>query len=200
MKTREITEADFKSFAQHMTALYGATLIHKQDAIEMQWLAKGFDVARMLGAQVPSSNDFLEHTATTIGTLIYMPDGWSPEERVIVLAHECAHVAQFTRGMGRLSGGPGMWWLYLVEPEARVTYEADAYASDLTVQYALNGVLSDLDSLMMPLEGGYMLGQKERDLGRALIEQAATSVVNGAGNFSAGNAAVEWLRVRGLVT
>ena len=196
----EYTPALASAFTSYMSQRFKCTVIRKNAAFEMQALGAAFDIAKRFGAQVPSGDDFLKRYATTIGGLVYMPDGWTPEQQIDVLTHECQHVHQFyVHGLG-LPGGPGMWWLYLTEPEARVRYECEAIRSQMELRYHLTGNVGahTLDQLVMPLEGGYALGQQHLALARDLLDIAATSVLSGVVSTEAGKAAIEWMKTRAV--
>lgn len=195
MKKATQTQAD--AFARHMCTRFKAPLIHKQGAFGMDWVAKGFDLARALGrTNLPSGNDFLNNTATTIGTFIYLPDGWDPDTQIEVVTHECQHVHQFvSNNYLYLPGGLGMWWLYVTEPEARVQVEADATHAQMEVRYwRTREIPPTLEDLVHPLESGYDLEPRFVDFGKHLLEAKATSVSSGQLNTAAGREAVKWLR------
>jgi hypothetical protein len=192
MKAATQQQAD--AFTRHMAQRFRCTVIRKQSAMEMQWLAAAFDVARRFNLPVPSGEDFLEHAATTIAWLVYLPDGLTPDQQIETLTHECQHVSQFwTHGLG-LPGGPSFMWLYVVEPEARVRYEVEAYRTGLELGHARGAPLPDLDALAFPLEGGYALNAGHVQLGRDLLEVAATSAKLGLVSTEAARAAIDWLQ------
>jgi len=189
-----ITADQAREFCAHMARAHKATVIRKEAAIEMQMLATGFDIAKRFGAQLPDRQDFLERYATTIGGWIYMPSSFSPAVQLEVMTHECQHVNQFYRGGLGLPGGPGMWWLYLVEPEARARYEAEALTAGFEVMFACTKQLPDLDAVVAPMEGGYMLGPDHLALIRGLLETNMTSIVAGTPVTEAAANAIGWLR------
>lgn len=206
-----ITRETATRFAREMERRFNARIVSKNDAVEMRIIAAALDVARTLGASVPTAGDFLERTATTIGPLIYVPDSFwdDPAFLVEIITHECQHVWQFWHGTGDghanaadrdLPGGFGFAWLYLVEPEARVRIEAEAYAAGMEARTIGLGepLPPSLDALAMPLEGGYALGREHIVLGRALLESAATTISHGAAMTEAGQRAIEVLRMLGV--
>jgi hypothetical protein len=199
---KEVTQAQVDRLKGHLSRRFFCTVIDKSAAIEMQYVSMAFDIlSRIPGVDaLPDGKTFLERYSTTIGPMVYLASNLSPRDQLIVLAHEVQHVHQFWNGGLGLPGGPGLWWLYLVEREARVRYEADAYATSLEVEYALTGALPSLDELAFPLEGGYALTEKELKLGRDLLNVSATSLANGLkGVTPVGLEVVEWLRREGLL-
>jgi len=193
MKLRDITPEIADAFVSAMCTQFHARVVRKSQAVEMQFLGALFDIARVVGINVPAGHDFARY-ATTIGPMIYLPDGLTPEQTVEIVTHELQHVEQFWKG------GFGFAWLYLVEGEARVTYEAEAYAAGLAVSLALGKPLPSLDDLALPLEGGYALAPEHVTLGRTLLEQQATSTALGIVTTKAGAAALQWLRSHGVVS
>lgn len=193
MKIKDITQETADAFCSAMCSQFSARIARKSQAIEMKVVGTLFDLARLVGINVPAGHDF-ERFATTLGPMIYLPDGLTPEQTVEIVTHECQHVRQFwTRGFEFL-------WLYLVEPEARVRHEAEAYGAGLSVQHALTGTMPTLDDIVLPLEGGYSLAPEHVALGRLLLEQQATAIADGIVTTEAGSAALKWLRSHGVVT
>lgn len=192
MKAATQQQAD--AFARFMSQRFRCTVVRKQSAMEMQVLATLFDIGRRFNLSVPAGEDFLERAATTIAWLVYLPDGLSPDQQIETLTHECQHVHQFwAHGLG-LPGGPGFMWLYITAPEARVRYEVEAYRTALELGHARGAPLPDLDALAFPLEGGYALTAGDVQLGRDLLETAATSAKLGLVSTEAARAAIDWLR------
>jgi hypothetical protein len=194
MKPATQDQAD--QFARAMAAKFHARIIRKDMAIEMQILAAGFDVLRAAGVQVPVGGDFLDHYATTLGPLVYMPSSLTPDQQIEVLTHELEHVRQFWVGDGQaaLPNAFGMGWLYLTDGEARARFEAEAYRAALELAHARGAPVPSLDDLAYPLEGGYALDDGGRALARDLLEVAATSVAAGVVSTDAAREAIAWLR------
>lgn len=189
----ELTNRIADAFIRHLSRRVHARVIRKSMAIEMELVASALEVARSLGAEVPSAGDFLNNYATSVGPLVYLPDNLSPQDAVITFTHEAQHVIQFWRH------GLDMFWLYLTEPEARVRYEAEAYRAGLEVATALGLPLPSLQDLAWPLEAGYALDEGAKKLGRQLLEVAATSVSSGIVSTEAGTMAVDYLRALRVV-
>jgi hypothetical protein len=190
MKTA--TRAQAEAFMAHMATTFHARIVRRSDAIEIKIIGAALGIVRALGVPLPSEDEFVSRYATTLGPLIYLPDV-GPDETIEIVTHECQHVVQFWQGGAGLPGQLGMTWLYLTAAEARVRYEAEAYRAGLEVAWRRAKQLPSLDALAMPLEGGYALGAGDVQLGRDLLEIAATSVQAGVVSTPAGRAAVAWL-------
>lgn len=185
---RSATAAEAEEFAREMARRHNARITTKDHAIEWQ-IVTGAIRAATLGAV--DVDELLEHYSTSIGPLIYLENGLSPDAVIEVVTHECEHVHQFWEG------GLGFAWLYLTEPEARVAYEARAYAAGLEVRVARGGAIPPLDDLAMPLEGGaYMLSDAQQAFGRRLLEVRATQVAGGIVTSHAARTAIGVMRAR----
>src|SRR5262249_28101861 len=121
-----------RAFYKHMTGTFGASVIDKRSATEMQV------VAGVLGALgIVNREEFLRRFATTIGKRIYLPfdvgdaaQGWSLWSQVAVLTHECQYIVQYN------ANGPlGFSWRYLTNTAARAAFEAEAYRCQLELQW-----------------------------------------------------------------
>lgn len=87
--TRSITKPECDRFEVEFAAWLGATIVNK-DNLESEVIALFLDIAK-----IQDKNDFLASTATTLGTVIYIPDEYPLDLRVSVLAHEGEHVLQY---------------------------------------------------------------------------------------------------------
>ena len=169
---RAATQAEANRFKARMAERFHAREQDKSKAAEMAWLAQGFDVARTFGAAVPAGHVFATY-ATTLGPIIYLPEGLSPDEQIDIFTHEIEHVRQFW------AHGFEFAWLYLTAPEARARYEAEAFTQQFKLRYARTGRLPTLDEVSFPLEQGYALPPGDVALGLTSIEQWLTSIAAG---------------------
>lgn len=201
---KRATQEQAHQFSAEMSRRYHATIIHKQAAVEMQAVAMTLEVMRRFGQNVPSADEFLNNFATTVGTLIYLPNGWSPDDQIEVLAHEFQHVKQFTdshgfdtKGLG-LPGGLAMWGLYITSDEARARYEVEAYRVGLEVHYYRTGQIPTLDQLAAPLRNSYAISPEQAAFAQDLLETATTSVTAGLVSTDVGRVTIDWLKANGL--
>jgi hypothetical protein len=188
--------AQLAAFKDALATRFHARIVRREDAFEMRLLAMALDALRgMTGLPLPDFETFLRGYATTIGPLVYLPSGLSPDDEMELVVHEVQHVAQWNAAPGQtgLPGRCGMLWLYLVEPEARVRFEVEANRAAMEHRWARSRTLALLDDLVHPLEGGYALGAAEVTLGRDLLEAAATSVSHGVVSTVVGQFAAAWL-------
>lgn len=187
------------ALARHLLSRFRAIVREKGDAREMQYTAQAFDVARLFGAGVPSSSDFMQRYWTTLGPVIYAPPGRLADlgANVRVLAHEVGHVVDFWVN-------PPMFVVRYLTDFGRAELEAHAERGALEVVWLLEGRLPSYIGVDVTRHG-YALGEGHADLTRDLLEQAATSVASGLVSTDVGIAAREWLlknapqRIRGTV-
>lgn len=87
--TRSITKPECDRFEAEFASWLGATIVNK-DNLESEVIALFLDIAK-----IQDKNDFLTSTATTLGTVVYLPDEYPLDQRVSVLVHEGEHVLQY---------------------------------------------------------------------------------------------------------
>jgi len=178
---------------RELVAASHGVLVRKGDVPGMSVVRGVFDALHALGLSVPTGAE-IDRYSHAIGPFVVIADGLSPAELLAVVAHECTHVDQFWNGEYRkgqtagktLDGGATFAWLYLVEPEARVRFEARAYRATLEVLHMLGAPLPSIDALTDALARGYMLDAAHVQFGRELLESALASVRGGVYSTTAG--------------
>lgn len=168
-------------------------LVRKSDVPGMAIVRGVFDALHAAGLSVPTGAE-IDRYSHAIGPFVVIAEGLSPAELLAVVAHECEHVRQFWEGEyakgqtigATLSGGAAFAWLYLVEPEARVRFEARAYRTTLEVLHMLGAPLPSIDALTDALARGYALDAAHVRFGRSLLESALLSVRGGVYTTTSG--------------
>jgi hypothetical protein len=181
-----ITAVQAQTIARELCTQSGAWLVRKGDVPGMGMIRALFDGLHSLGLQVPSGADF-DRYSHAVGPFAVIADGLSPEELLEVVTHECEHVLQFWEGEyakgstvgNTLNGGAAFAWLYLVEPEARVRFEARAYRAGLELRHMLKLPLPSAADIAATLGRGYMLDAKHVAFAEQLMESALLSVEGG---------------------
>lgn len=179
-------------FEIHMCGKFGARVLDKETSIEMRGIAMGMDIGKFFGAGgLASGHDFMEHFTTTLGTNIYMPSQLRVNSLLFIetLTHECQHVIQFNEAHIAFP------WLYLKEPEARVKYEADAYAAGLAITEWLTGDVpaDSIESIVARLVAGYSLRVEDADLAVDILKSHMVSLMNGVVMSAAAREAIAYL-------
>jgi len=181
-----------EAFGAYMTERFDCEVIHKENAPEMDAIALGFDLARFFGATGVAKGDaFKSHFTTTVGSRIYMPKSHRDNSLLFleVLTHECQHVLQFRES------GLKFAWLYLAEAEARVKYEADAYAAGLAIEQWLTGRINEvsLGWIVESLVSSYHLRAADADLAAKMLKSHYVSIKNGVVMSQSAREAISWL-------
>jgi len=179
--------------ARELVSASHGVLVRKSDVPGMAIVRGVFDALHAAGLAVPSGAEF-DRYSHALGPFVVIADGFSPAELLAVVAHECEHVRQFWEGEyakgqtvgATLNGGAAFAWLYLVEPEARVRFEARAYRTTLEVLRLLGAALPSIDDLTDSLARGYALDAAHVTFGRQLLESALASVRNGVYTTTSG--------------
>lgn len=179
--------------ARELVSWSRGVIVRKGDVPGMGVVRGVFDALHAVGLSVPTGAE-IDRYSHAVGPFIVVAEGLSPVEFLAVVAHECTHVDQFWTGEYRkgqtvgktLDGGATFAWLYLVEPEARVRFEARAYRATLEVLHMLGAPLPSIDDLCDALARGYLLDETHVAFGRQLLESAYASVRGGVYTTSAG--------------
>lgn len=196
-------------------------IVRKNDVPFIAIVRSAFDVARTLGANLPSGADF-DRMSHAIGPFLVIaddpPDGAnesdSDEEQaaaalVETVAHEAEHVGQFWRGEFRdkaphgdraLEGGVAFAWLYLVEPLARIRFEARAYRAGFEVRHALGVPLPTAEQCVDALFRFYALPDAHREFALTMFESMIVSVARGVVTTDAGKGMIQHLRNHGVLS
>jgi len=121
----------------HMVAHYDARVMDKADSEDMELVARFLD---QLG--VMDGETFLRRYTTTIGRTIYVPFQIGVDQgrhslhgQVRLCAHEFQHVVQHIREPGRYE------LEYLTDTAARARLEAEAFRSNMELEWFLTGRL-----------------------------------------------------------
>lgn len=192
--------------ARELVSWSRGVIVRKGDIPGMGVVRGVFDALHAVGLGVPTGAE-IDRYSHAIGPFVVIAEGLSPLELLAVVTHECVHVGQFWEGEYRkgstvgatLDGGASFAWLYLVEPEARVRFEARAYRATLEALHMLGAPLPSIDSLCDALARGYMLDAAHVQFGRELLESALVSVRGGVYTTSAGVRVEAILRRHGVL-
>ena len=148
----------------------------------------------MLGANVPTSDDFLDRYWTTLGPVIFRPRHQTQPlgESLRPLLHELGHAVQFWRD-------PVALVTKYLSKKGRAELEAEAERGAIEGWWLLTGELpASRDALDVTRHGYAFDGapgahDDHADLTRDLLETAATSVRAGVLSTDVGLAVATWL-------
>lgn len=168
-----------------------ARVVVKGDSSVMRVIAETFGVAAMLGANVPTSQEFLTGFATTLGPVVFLPAGVTdPKRRIGLVFHEVGHVQAFWHEPLFMPRA------YLQSGEKRATYEAAAERGRFEGMNQLYGELPTADRVHTFLAHGYACDAPDVTLAQQLLDGAATATAAGVLSSPVGLAVAEWKRAR----
>lgn len=166
-------------------------LTEKGDSAVMRGVAAAFGVASMLGANVPSSDEFLTRFATTLGPVVFLPSGMPRgKRRTLLVLHEIAHAWQFWNAPLFFPRA------YLQSSERRATYEAEAERGRIEGAWLLYGELPTAEGVGAFLEHGYACDAADVTLAQQLVDAAATAASSGHISSPVGLAVRDWMQAR----
>lgn len=181
-------------FKEYLLALTPVVILRKADLPTLPWLEAALDTAHVINPRIPDAQTLIHGTSTTIYPFVLLADGLSPAEELVTLAHEFQHVQQFKHGSGLVPAGWALFWIYLLEGEARAALEAEAYAAGFEVQYLCTGRLPTRADLDWPFERGYALTEAEERFGAKLLETKLTALAAGIVHQPAAKLFLDWAR------
>jgi hypothetical protein len=184
----KLSETQLTALVIELLGRYRALVRDKADAYEMKVIAAVFGVATLLGADLPTRDDFLTRYWTTLGPIIYAPRGTTAlNTHARVVFHELTHVVQFWRD-------PVSFVSRYLTAKGRAELEAEAERGAIEVWWLLTGALPpSLDALDVTRHG-YALDDGHATLTRDLLDTACSAVSRGILSTDVGLAALAWLR------
>lgn len=156
--TRSITKPEYDRFVAEVERQLNVTVVNK-DNLESDAVAI---VLHLL--KIQDKNEFLASTATTFGTVIYIPDEFSLDKRVDVIAHECEHAGPQYQGLKDVAYGK---WLDVAQRAALEAGHLTPFIADILERLRID------ESRIRPKGFGFMwlyLTQREE---RAVFEAHA---------------------------
>jgi hypothetical protein len=181
------------ALAGYLLSRFHAVTRTKDHAL-MVAVALAFNVATLFGVGVPEGAAFRERYWTTLGPVIFAPEGRTDAlgAHLRVLCHELTHVVQFWRDP------LGLVPRYLSR-KGRAELEAEAERAACEVWYLLTGELPNGLASLDFTRHGYAFEDLPgehgdyADLTRDLLEQACTSVKAGVLSTDVGLEVRSWL-------
>ncbi len=185
----EPTPEHVLAFVDHMRGHFLAQIADKRDAVIMRAASVLLD---QLG--IVEKTRFLENFATTIGRTIYLPfepgvpsAGWPLWTQMVVLTHECQHIAQLDR-----LGAWAFFLRYVTKKAERAVLEADAYRCQLELYFWRTGQVLAPKLLAARLQAYAVTATDIRVAEKVLVSSAET-IKRGGVMTEAGRVAIAWL-------
>jgi hypothetical protein len=186
------TPDDVREFWKVMCDRYSTKRVDKSDSMEMRWIAQALGLMGIV-----DQRDFLQRFTTVIDSTIYTPfvpgvptPAWSLWGQVRVCVHEHVHVFQ-----DRASGGLGFKWNYLTSAASRAHYEAEAYRTDMVLEWRYQGRMTDPLSLASNLKS-YGCSDVDVEVVRRMLALSIPSIREGAMTHEVCRWACDWLDQR----
>lgn len=201
MLKKEFLDDDYNRFQRHMLRSVHGIIVDKKDNVAVEVVANILDTIRLFAENVPSGDEWKTRYSFTFGPFVLLADGMIPSHRAQVLTHECQHVLQWYERTPQadVPNHVQMQWLYLVEQEARVRLEVEAYRAGAEVMWAMEGLLMPSEAVASVLEGGYLITHENAEFARNLFKPAEVTIPHGIASTKAGRIACQWLSNNGYV-
>jgi len=177
--TRPATQQEADLFRGHLFTVFHGTPVPRELISSAFQSILGLDPTKWITAQ-----------ALTLGPLVWMRDGLSPDEQIEAITHECSFLDRFWDSPLQMA------WLYASNGEARARYAAQAMAALLEVTYARKKQLPSFQECVERMKRGHFLDSDNVLFAADLLESAVTSIAGGSvGLTRPGDVAVRYLRV-----
>jgi hypothetical protein len=184
----DVTPGEVREFWRFMLGEFNTELVEEGRPLDMQVLVRAL---RVLG--IVDQRRFLRSFAITLGRQIYLPfrigvpqPGWDLWSQVVVCVHEHQHVVQYDRDETAFLVD------YLTSRSARARFEAEAYRSNLELEYWRTGKVPSADSLAERLLE-YGCGDEDVEVAECALALSAVAVRRRGVLNEASHVALEWL-------
>ena len=186
------TAADAKDFWQFMQQKYRTTVVDKNNAAEMKFVAEFLSLLGILDKQA-----FLSQYTTTVGSKIYVPHpigveapGWDAWSQIVICTHEHIHVMQ-----DKQAGGLAFEWAYVTSTAARTHYEVEAYRSGMELGWRYKRAMRVPAEIAASLKN-YACTPADIQVAEKALALAIPAIKAGALTTEVTKAAAGWLDVR----
>jgi hypothetical protein len=184
-----LTDPSVRDFWAFMQKTYGSNAEQKSKSVLMNL------VADVLGAaEFVNKDEFMKNFVTTLYKTIYIPfaigevdTGWSLWNQVRVCVHEHQHIEQGERdGWGVFAAR------YLTSSSFRAGYEAEAFGSDLEMEFWRTGSILDIDQRVSTLKS-YGCSAADIDQAKEMLTRRSDVVKLGIILNQTSQVAIGWL-------
>lgn len=183
-----LTEARTDDIAEALCHAHDAVIVRKADSKLMGTVTSLLrvvdgvrDAARILGVDLaaldtlPTAKEWLTY-GTTLGHMVFTPDGMTPYQRIRLLTHEFTHVDEAAhRGSFQLAVD------YVFSTAERTKLECASYSAERQVARAFEpkGAIFEPVPQILRIAHGYGLPEKAIQFGNLLTEQDITGLASG---------------------
>lgn len=186
---RKATRAEADRYLRHMASHFNCRIVTRDDAVEWQMLRAAIKTATAVVGSIDIEK-LAGKFSFTLGPLVYLRPGMTPDNTIETATHECEHVHQFN------DGGLPHAFLYVTEGEARARYEAYAYAAGDEIAWARFRRKPD-PAGFSPLDGAaYMLKSGHKKFARRILQVRAAQTVRGVVKSIAAKEGIAFLKAK----
>jgi hypothetical protein len=174
---RSATQYEADRFTQAAVSHFGGVLVHQQAMAALIKTVLPFDLTTLMGSR-----------AITLGPFAYLPQSFTPDQQIDVIAGSCQHLHQF------FDDAIKFVTMYTASSEGRSVYQAHSMRAQVEVHFARFKTLPSLEMFADSLQG-YALGESDIKLAVDILESAGTTIASGLPpSTESGSFAVNWLR------
>lgn len=186
---KAVTEAQYTALRQHMQVRFGVLYVLPfGDGSTLGALLAVLGVAGLFASLTMLLAGVLAGSIAglSLGPVVFVREGLSPEQRAEVLVHEITHSVQVsTTGLVQYVRE------YAGSNERRALYESEACCAAAELHHAMTG---ELPNPVAQVAHGYLLDGEAIAFGVALGEQAALAIEQGIYTQPVAIAAIAFLR------
>ncbi|MDB4929443.1 MAG: hypothetical protein JWM10_1927 [Myxococcaceae bacterium] len=181
------SDAALADLEDYLCDRFKARVTEKGDSVVMRGVAAAFGVAAMLGANVPTSDEFLTRFATTLGPVVFLPTGLPKgKRRLLLVLHEIGHAVAFWHEPLFMPRA------YVQSGEKRADYESGAERGRIEGAFLLFGELPTAEGIHGFMQHGYACDAPDITLAQQLLDIAATATASGVISSPVGLAVRDW--------
>jgi len=178
-----------KAFWAHMQKEFGSYAVQKDNSEIMKIASEVLDALH-----IQNKEHFMKDFVTTLDKTIYIPfelgsnvDRWPLWNQIRVCVHEHQHVEQAGR-----EGLPTFAMRYLTSASFRAGYEAEAFGTEIEMEFWRTGQIYDIDSRVLVLKD-YNCSDADIEMAKQMMTIRAGVVQQGAIESRAAIIAINWL-------
>lgn len=175
------TEEHYAAYEKFICQKFDLHVVDRNDVPKIRELARIIDVIRLFAPNMPKGDEWIEQWSFAFANMLLLAKIEDPIARAETLAHEAQHGVQWHRRTQQADVPPhfSFWWLYLVEQEARVRLEVEAFRAGFEIEAMLTGKVREAPEVGRILEGGYLLSEEQAKFAQRLYEPAELAMFHG---------------------
>jgi hypothetical protein len=186
MLTPELT----KDFWSYMQKEFGSSIVQKDEALLMEVAGSFLETLK-----IQNKEHFMKDFVTTLYKTIYIPfvigddknDRWPLWNQIRVCVHEHQHIVQ-----GNRDGWCEFGVRYTTSSSFRAGYEAEAFGSDLEMEFYRTGAIFDIGQRSSVLKD-YGCSADDIDMAKQILTIRSEVVLQGAISNISTIKAIKWL-------